>query len=78
MPENMLPAQVPFNVYFLNHEGEVWPKKVYTVTRKLYHSKSNCFELYIMELKQYIAYDAEKVVPIAGISANENVTRYCS
>jgi hypothetical protein len=72
---NNLPI-LPFNVYFLDHEGRASPKKVYTVTRKQYHSNANCFELYILELEEYIVYDAARVVPVAGISVNENDPNY--
>ena len=67
---------VPFNIYFIDRHGEVFPKKVYTVTSKERDTKTGCLMLYIIELNKYIVYGLDNVIPIAGVSVNERVIQY--
>lgn len=45
--------EVPFSIYFLNDDLEVWPKRMFTVTRKCEDEIS----LYIAELEKEVVYD---------------------
>ena len=68
--------ELPFNVYFLDQDGQVSPKRIYTVTRKRMGIESHKIELYVLELDQYIVYDEEKVIRVAEMCVNDIYIRY--
>lgn len=69
-----LPA-LPFNIYILDAEGKVSPKRIYTVTRKRIDIVSSKIELFILEFEQYIFYNSQ-VVLVNEFCVNERKGRY--
>lgn len=61
---------VPFSIYFLDRHGHVFPKRIFTVTRKRININSKCIQLYILELDKYAQYDAENVHTVAEFLVN--------
>jgi hypothetical protein len=46
-------------MYFLDNDGQVNPKRIYTVTHILTHS--NDVELFVSELQQHVILDPERM-----------------
>jgi hypothetical protein len=57
--------QVPFSLYFMQ-EMEVFPKKMFTVTRK----NEDANTLYIMEVKRDVKYDYYNMDVVAQVWPN--------
>ena len=64
-----LPA-VPFNIYFIDHNGSIKPKRIFTVTRKEINVGKKCIRLYVLELYQYIDFNQDSVQVVAEFFAN--------
>ena len=50
---------VPFSLYFLDIEGQVNPKRVFTVTHVV--TRSHEVELFVSELQHRVALDVERM-----------------
>lgn len=59
----------PFSVQFLV-EGEVSPKRWFTVLEKRIHESGKKIELFIPELERYIDYNEESVQPVSFFFCN--------
>ena len=60
----------PFHVYFLDHHGQIRPKRIYIVTRRRGLAENMGTELYITELSRYILFDENRVVVVSNFSVN--------
>jgi hypothetical protein len=61
--DNLTDAQglppAPFSLYFIDEDGQVNPKRIFTVTRTL--TRSNHVELFVSELQQHVVLDLERM-----------------
>lgn len=59
----------PFSIYFLR-QGQVNPKKMFTVTRKVLNELEQRIELYILELERPVEFDSNKIDIVEKIFPN--------
>lgn len=62
--------QVPFSIYFLNKDGEVSPKKIFTVTEKVIDRENAKIEFFIRELQRKISYNPEHIILVSQYHVN--------
>lgn len=61
---------LPVSVYFLNKEMEVFPKQIFTITRKHINHESQAVEVYVSELAKFVEFNSKRIVPVVMYFAN--------
>jgi len=62
--------EVPFSIYFLNSDGEVWPKRIYTVTATRKLNRMGQLEFYVKEFKKYMVYHPKMIKYVSQVFVN--------
>jgi hypothetical protein len=61
--------EVPFPIYFIK-DGEVCPKRIFTVIAKAVNSEKGQVDLFIQELDRNVAYHPDKIVKVKQMHVN--------